>query len=50
MRTYIIKYINHDDDLCTVWLQAESSEDARNKVRADYHDIKDLLMVKESKY
>jgi hypothetical protein len=24
MRKFIIKYINHEDDLCTVWLEADT--------------------------
>jgi hypothetical protein len=49
MRTYIIQYINHDDDLCIIRLKADSYEEAKGKLRADYHDIKDLLKIKISR-
>ena len=47
MRKFIIKYINHEDDLCTVWLEAETRVKALDQFRAEYHDIKDFLMIKE---
>lgn len=46
MQKYIIKYINHDDDLCTVWLCADSRDETEAILRAEYHDIRDLLSIK----
>ena len=50
MRKFIIKYINYDDDLCTVWMEANTRVEALDKFRADYHDIKDFLLIKEKYY
>ena len=47
MRKFIIKYINHEDDLCTVGLVADTRVKALAQFRAEYHDIKDFLMIKE---
>lgn len=47
MRKFIVKYINHEDDLCTVWLEAHTRVEALDMFRAEYHDIKDFLMIKE---
>lgn len=50
MRRYIIKYDNHDGDLCTVWLEAEDREDAKLQARREYHDIKDIVQVIEIRH
>lgn len=49
MKQYIVKYISHDDDLCTVWLSADSREEALQTARAEYHDIKDIIKAEELK-
>lgn len=50
MRRYIIKYENHDGDLCTVWLEAADREDAKVQARAEYRDIKDILQITEIRH
>lgn len=50
MRKYIVKYENHDGDLCTVWLTADSREDAKTQARAEYWDIKDILQIIEIRH
>jgi hypothetical protein len=47
MRKFIIKYINHEEQICTIWLEANTRVKALDKFRAEYHDIKDFLMIKE---
>lgn len=47
MKTYIVKYTTTDGDLCSVWVEANSIEDAKAKARSEYWDIEGILMVNE---
>lgn len=47
MKQYIVKYNSTRGDLCSVWISAESREDAKRKVRSEYWDIKDIVMIQE---
>lgn len=46
MKKYFIDYIANDDDLCHVWIEADSKLDAINKVKAEYWDIKEIIDVR----
>lgn len=47
MKQYIVKYNSTRGDLCSVWINAESREDAKRKVNSEYWDIKDIVMIQE---
>ena len=47
MKKYIVKYTDKDGDLCSVWVEATSREDAKRQARNEYWDIKDIVMVTE---
>lgn len=49
MKKFIIKYIDKSDDLSSVWVNANSREEAKQVARREYWDIKDIVMVTESK-
>ena len=45
MDKYIVKYTNKSGDLSTVWVEADSKDDAKNQVRSEYWDVQDIVMV-----
>lgn len=47
MKEYIVKYIDKDGDLCSVWVLATNREDAKRQARNEYWDIKYIVMVTE---
>jgi hypothetical protein len=47
MKQYIIKYTTASGDLCSVWVVADTREDAKRQACASYWDIKDIVMVTE---
>lgn len=47
MKQFIVKYNSTRGDLCSVWINAESREDAMRKVILEYWDIKDIVMIQE---
>lgn len=47
MKEYAVKYISHDGDLHSVWVVADSKEDAKMQVRAEYRDIKEIIQVRK---
>lgn len=48
MKKYIVKYIDKNDDLSSVWVSATSKEDAKAQVKREYWDVKDIVMCYES--
>lgn len=48
MKKYIVKYIDNDGDLCSVWVEASSKQDAKTEVRRKYWDIKEIVIVNET--
>lgn len=47
MKRYIVKYMSRDSELCFVWVEAESREDAKMQAKDEYWDIEDIVMVTE---
>lgn len=46
MKTYIIDYISSTDgDVCHVWTNASSKEEAIDYVRSEYWDIEEIVNV-----
>lgn len=49
MKKFIVKYTDRYDDLSTVWVMANSKEDAKHVARNEYWDIVCIVSVVESK-
>ena len=49
MKKFIVKYIDKNDDLSSVWVTANSKENAKQVARREYWDIVDKVSVIESK-
>lgn len=49
MKKYIVKYIDNDNDLSSVWVEALNKADAKSQVKREYWDVKEIVMVYESK-
>lgn len=49
MKNFIVKYIDKSGDLSSVWVAADSKEDAKQAARREYWDIVDIISVIESK-
>ena len=49
MKKFIIKYIDKSDDLSSVWVTANSKDEAKKVARREYWDIVDIVMITESK-
>ena len=49
MKKYIVKYIDNDGDLCSVWVEADSIQDAKLQVKREYWDIKEIVSCNESR-
>ena len=45
MDKYIVKYTDKSGDLSTVWVAADSKDDAKNQVRSEYWDVQDIVMA-----
>lgn len=45
MKKFYIDYISNEDDLCHVWLNAYNKEDAKERVKREYWDIKEIIRV-----
>lgn len=45
MDKYIVKYTDKSGDLSSVWVYANSKEDAKAQARNEYWDIADIVMV-----
>ena len=50
MKTYYIDYISSTDhDVCHVWTEANSADEARSEVESEYWDIEEIISVREGK-
>ena len=50
MKTYYIDYISSTDhDVCHVWCEAESKEQARSYVKSEYWDVEEIISVREGR-
>lgn len=49
MGKYEVKYVDKHDDLCTIWVNADSTDEARMSAKSEYWDIKEILMVTKIK-
>ena len=43
MKKYIVKYINNDDDLSSVWVHAHNKKEAISLVEGEYWDVKEVI-------
>ncbi len=50
MKTYYIDYISSSDhDVCHVWCEANSADEARSEVESEYWDIEEIISVREGR-
>lgn len=47
MKNYKISYIDQEDDLCHVIIEADSKENAKYELTHDYWDVKQIIQIKE---
>jgi len=48
MKTFVIKYIStEDDDVCSVWTNAETREEAVEKIKRENWDVGMIACVEE---
>lgn len=45
MKKYKVDYIDASDDLCHIWVEAMSKEDAKLVAQDEYWDIKEIIQV-----
>lgn len=45
MTKWLIKYTDANGDLSSVWVEAESKQDAKHIAYREYWDIEDILMI-----
>ena len=45
MKKYYIDYMDKSGDLCHVWVNADSKQDAENQVRSEYWDIDYIINI-----
>lgn len=45
MKRWIVCYEDKDGDISKVWTSAETEEDAKDYVRSEYWDIKNIIYV-----
>ena len=50
MKTFYVDYISSSDhDICHVWCEANSADEARRHVKSEYWDIKEIISVREGR-
>ena len=50
MKSFYVDYISSTDhDICHVWCEAESKEQARSYVKSEYWDIEEIISVREGR-
>lgn len=45
MKKFYVDYIDSDDDLCHIWVEANSKEEAIREAKREYWDIKNIIDV-----
>jgi hypothetical protein len=45
LKTYYIDYIDNEDDLCHVWVEASSKKEAEREAKSEYWDIDEIVYV-----
>lgn len=45
MKKYYIDYTDKEGDLCHVWVNADSKQDAESKVKREYWDIDEIISI-----
>lgn len=45
MKKFYIDYTCTDDDLCHIWVEANSKEEAIREAKREYWDIKSIISV-----
>ena len=48
MKNYIIRYIDKSGDSCSIWISADSVEEAKKEAKREYWDIKEIISCRES--
>ena len=48
MKKYIIRYIDKSGDTSSVWVEANSKEEAKREVKREYWDIKEIINCREA--
>ena len=47
MKNYIIRYIDKSGDSCSIWVSADSKEEAKREAKREYWDIQEIISCKE---
>ena len=47
MRNYIIRYIDKSGDSCSIWITANSVEEAKREAKREYWDIEEIISCRE---
>ena len=45
MKKYYIDYTDKEGDLCHVWVNADSKEDAKCQAKSEYWDIDEIISI-----
>jgi cytidylate kinase len=45
MKKFYVDYIDTNDDLCHIWVEANSKEEAIREAKREYWDIKNIIDV-----
>ena len=48
MKKYIVKYTDKSGDLNSIWVAADSKEEAKYQARREYWDVDDIISCYES--
>lgn len=49
MKKFIVRYYDLSGELCSVWVEANTKEKAKEEVYSEYWDIQKIVEVYESK-
>ena len=47
MKNYIITYIDKSGDSCSIWIVADSKEEAKREAKREYWDIEEIISCRE---
>lgn len=47
MARWMVKYTDANGDLSSVWVEAETREEAKRTAYREYWDIEDIVLIKE---